>query len=324
MRKILGAGFSCIDIVKNNNREIIQNGGTCANVLSLLSVLGWECTLLKAHYEDLVNTVVDDNLSSLGVKTIDFKHSLKAMPRILQISNMDHQFMTSCPKCGNRLINLELPTKTNISKTIDDFSQFDFFYHDRISAGIDHVVDLMHRNGNLVIYEPNSARNGAALIMHSLMCDIVKFSTERIPMKYADLIRNSASSSKTKLLICTNGKKGLSFSYLNHSGVMSEWTTILPFATKKIVDTSGAGDWMTAGFLFSLFSSDADISEGLSEEKIVKALEKARDYAKRCCQYQGAQGAYYDSTFMSKMDKEPLIHPRRVDWPITTCGMCHT
>ena len=38
--KILGAGLICVDVVRSKNMTRIMNGGSCANVVSVLAQIG--------------------------------------------------------------------------------------------------------------------------------------------------------------------------------------------------------------------------------------------------------------------------------------------
>ena len=56
---ILGVGHTCIDLVHFNGETIIMNGGSCANVLSVLSLMGYECSILREKYSDFLEDYLD-------------------------------------------------------------------------------------------------------------------------------------------------------------------------------------------------------------------------------------------------------------------------
>jgi len=87
---------------------------------------------------------------------------------------------------------------------------------------------------------------------------------------------------------------------------MSEWHRVKPFVSKEIIDTAGAGDWLTAGFLNHLFSDTLNIDAVLFEEKIVAALTNANQLAQIVSSYVGAQGAFYSYDAMNILDRTAL------------------
>jgi len=84
---------------------------------------------------------------------------------------------------------------------------------------------------------------------------------------------------------------------------MSPWQRIPPFISKNVYDTSGAGDWFTAGFLNALFKKKINLDIGLQEESIVECINEAKKMAKICCSAIGAQGAFYNSDLSEKIKK---------------------
>lgn len=51
-RCVLGAGFLCVDIIQRQERKEVSLGGTAANVLSILSKMGWRTVFISADYDD--------------------------------------------------------------------------------------------------------------------------------------------------------------------------------------------------------------------------------------------------------------------------------
>src|ERR1035437_8124226 len=112
--EIYGTGLVSLDIVissENNDLAFPWVGGTCGNVLTIMSFLGWKSTPISR---------LDDSISSLTVKN-DMTHwgvnlqfagmqPTKSAPIIMQIITQgksgvpQHKFIwRSCPKCGSWL-----------------------------------------------------------------------------------------------------------------------------------------------------------------------------------------------------------------------------
>ena len=72
--RILGAGLICVDVVRNSSSTIIMNGGSCANVISVLAQIGYDCTVIREKYSGTSELFLSNTLASLGVKEIFYKH----------------------------------------------------------------------------------------------------------------------------------------------------------------------------------------------------------------------------------------------------------
>lgn len=302
--RILGAGLICVDVVRNSSSTIIMNGGSCANVISVLAQIGYDCTVLREKYSGTSELFLSNTLASLGVKEIFYKQSRSSAPRIIEtLSDFEHSFYTTCPCCGKKILSLKLPSISEVQTIEDQIHDIDVFYCDRTSSGIRHLMDLVSSKGGFAIYEPNSARNLKGLIESSAMADILKFSKDRIPASVAEKIRTECR--KIKLIISTDGARGLSFSYRKKSGDMSSWTTLPSAFSGPVIDSSGAGDWLTAGFLSELFTDRNALSlDRLSDvDEISNMLNRGMKYSQLCCAAIGAQGAFYSPNYPNELRK---------------------
>ena len=292
--KILGAGLMCIDIIHNNNCIKIMNGGSCANVISVLAQIGFDCSIIRERYSDSFETTLSKTLSLLGVKEIVYRNSSAKTPRIIEmLANSDHKFLTHCPICGENLLKLVMPSEQDVDRIRGDISDFNVFYCDRASLGIRTIMDAVREKNGIVLYEPNSCRNIETLLENTSHADIVKFSRDKVFPSVAERIRTSVK--KLKLIISTEGELGLSFSHIQEDGRMSKWIHISSKFNGPIIDTSGAGDWLTAGFISDFISKDKEELNNKfhNAEVITAALIKGMEYSQLCCAAIGAQGAFY-------------------------------
>ncbi len=293
---VLGTGFSGLDIIKNNNEDIYLPGGTCANVLSVLSSLGWESNLIKAKYQDDWNEYVESKLKELGVNIINYKNSRKNTPRVVQVTkNEKHHFFTTCPLCKRKLINLDLPLEKHLVNLERLFYNLDVLYYDRISYGIKALVTQAQNNNIWSVYEPNTGRSYKHLLDNISEANIVKFSSERIFLSIANKLKKDLVSidSHTKIIIITHGKKGITFSVRQQNALFSEWEEIEADNIENIIDTSGAGDWLTAGFINNFIKEYPKVTNDINASDVISALRSAQSLSKICCSSIGALGHFY-------------------------------
>ena len=167
------------------------------------------------------------------------------------------------------------------------------FFLDRISEGIKIGIQKAKEADAWVYYEPNSCRQYSTFYKNVAQVDIVKFSEDRIPASYADkLLFDLDEKTQTKLIIISQGENGLKFSLKSHAGRFNEWISLKAEPIKDPVDTSGAGDWLAATFLWNFLKEFAHTQVNLPLEIIKQLLKNAQMIAARSCMHIGAQGIF--------------------------------
>lgn len=301
--KILGLGLMCLDVVHYNNLTKIMSGGSCANVISVLSQVGLDCTVLREEYSDSLESFLYNSLHDFGVKQVLYKKTKLNTPRIIELLiDTHHDFLTVCPQCGQKVLNIHMPSENDIIKNINTklSNDYNLLYCDRSSNGIIQVMNSIHKNNGVVFYEPNSGRNINSLINSAKHADIVKFSNQRISLNVANLLRDKAN---LKMIIITLGEEGLLFSHLNQNRQMTDWIKIESEFSGPIVDASGAGDWLTAGFIIELVKNNLNNLSFYSTDKIISMLSQGMKYSQLCCASIGAQGVFYSDDSLNDLRK---------------------
>lgn len=302
--RVLGAGLVCIDIIHDSNSVKIMNGGSCGNVVSALSQLGFSCSVLRPHYKDDFEDLLSKTLSELEIDQILFKQVNSYTPKVIEFLNCSkHEFYSVCPECGRKVLKLTLPEERDVLTLFEGTLTTDIFYCDRMSSGIRSIIPHARKSGGVVFYEPNSSRNLEVLMLDALRADIVKFSNNRVPFSVAQKIRSLAPQCDTRLIISTDSSKGLTFSYKEKNKSMSEWVHIPSTFANSIVDTSGAGDWLTAGFIAEAFFNEINWDIFSDVSILTSLLKKAMDYSQVCSAVIGAQGVFYSPEAVEALNK---------------------
>lgn len=324
---IMGCGFSCIDIISKDNKLILDVGGTCANVLSVLSFLDWDSVLWLPDYEDdRLNTW----LNKMDIQCINFTKTKKQTPKIIQVYDYEkgkHHFFTRCPRCGNKIFENILPNERQIM--FEPEIAADVFFCDRISNGIMELADRTKVNGGITMYEPNGLRFYNQYISICRNFDIIKFSDERIPDKWQEQLKTDLLWAQTKLVIVTLGERGLKFIFRTEDGTFSEWIYMESYHIDGKQDSSGAGDWLTATFLYYFIPQVRKYQGSFSRHIIWDSLLKAVKMSAFACREVGAQGLMHSKEGIEEVNQvlnlslyptEPHNEKREEDFYCYRCG----
>lgn len=301
--RVIGAGLACLDIINEGKKISIMNGGTCANVMTALAQLGEDATMLLPDY---INDIHKDEFyltfKRLNVDLLFYGKTKQKIPRIVETYDDKHRhlFYTKCPQCKKNLIKNRFLTKREIKVLPGVFKEYEVFFTDRISDGIKEIAKEMNTIQAKVFYEPNSGRNLNALVEMAKLSNVLKFSTERISMSLAEEVLAQCQDSILEVVIATHGKKGLSYCCKMNNGKFSDWIEGPHINFKRVKDTSGAGDWLTAGFLHYWSREQFELSNSV----IYNTLEKSLKLSEIASMTQGAQGVFYDKEIFEMLKEE--------------------
>ena len=296
--KIFGTGLITLDYVISGdpNRPMRDwAGGTCGNVMAILSFLGWEVFPIARLNGDHASTRVKSDLTRWGVKldyvgcaptshtpivVQEIKHTRDGSPR--------HRFIWSCPNCGEKLPVFKPITRDTIEKVSPAIENVAVFFLDRLSRGTLTLAEQAAEKGALIVFEPSgksvrSLFNDAVKLAH-----IIKYSDQR--MSAIDGAMKSGTNNLVE--IQTMGSKGLRFrDRLN--GKRTSWMRLQAIKVPYLVDSCGAGDWCTAGFLAQIAKGGLDGFLGAKRDKLKAALEYGQSLAAWNCSFEGARGGMY-------------------------------
>jgi sugar/nucleoside kinase (ribokinase family) len=301
-RRIAGAGLLALDVIvsaPDRPEALTFAGGTCGNVLSILSFLRWDATPIGYLGDDPAGHRV---LADLAAQGIQAQHLVQRAewntPVFIQrlTKNEDgrptHSFAnaTHCPHCGHPLA--DKITRGKVGATpIQRFAHkdpIDVFFMDRLSEDILSLAASARDRGALVFYEP-SAKTDARYWQDAFeLVDIVKYSADRFDAdELGPFMRRPG---RDLWEIQTHGAKGLHYRRLGpHPLKGARWTASAAIPTTRIVDTCGAGDWCSAGLIHGL-STFATTRDAVS---FAKAIRFGQLLAAWACAFVGARGAMY-------------------------------
>lgn len=287
MNICVGAGLISLDVLIWEGKRIPVSfyvGGTCGNVMMILSYMGWETYPISRldGTKDGMRVLADmekHNVHTDFVSTNDGKTPVIVQRNFINKDGIPTHRFESRPNMGRFYLDFKSLTMRQADEVI---SRIDFvpkvFFFDRVSPAILKLAVFFKEKGSVIFFEPSS-RSGNVILFNKCVevSDIIKFSEQRIK----DI--EQFESYKDKLFIQTQGAKGLSYR-LNFG-----WIHLEPVANDKVIDTAGAGDWTTAAFINELFKTRNRISD-ISVVEIERALNDAQKVGAQSCSYEGARG----------------------------------
>ncbi|MEX2374767.1 MAG: PfkB family carbohydrate kinase, partial [Dehalococcoidia bacterium] len=295
---VFGTGLLALDVIVSARPDVsprLAAGGTCGNVLSILSYMGWRSFPIARLGGDPQSQLVREELGRAGVSLRFLEQTPPApTPVFVQTIRQDrsgkvsHRFSTNCPACGAWLPSYRPVTAAaarQVLATLEedgaDMRQAVFFF-DRASRGALVLAQWFKDKGALIVFEPAGKGEPRLFAEAVAVADILKYSAERVSVE----TRSACASSPPLLEIETRAAEGLR--YRSHI-TGTAWRHLGSAPAPRVVDTAGAGDWCTAGLLFALGCS----SEALSAhqpEALEHALRVGQSLAALACGHEGARG----------------------------------
>jgi fructokinase len=277
---VLSTGFIALDILLADGGMGHAPGGTAANVAANLAFLGWRACLAGIIANDVAGRHVAKELARFGV---DVSHLVLAdrgeTPIVVQeIAEGAHRFRFGCPECGRRFAR-HRPIPASDLRTFIARSSPEVYFFDRASSSTVALAEHYRETGSLIVFEPSTLGHRQLFLRAVGSAHIVKYSHQRL-VAFGGVLPDVSAG---QIQIETRGATGARYRLGRTSWVH------LPGYDAEVVDTAGAGDWTTAGLLFTLASlKPSDViadREGLEE-----ALRFGQGLGAANCGYLGARG----------------------------------
>ncbi|MGB3460770.1 MAG: PfkB family carbohydrate kinase [Rhodanobacter lindaniclasticus] len=287
--RIFSVGLIALDVLRiadQPERASFRAGGTAGNVAAILSALGWPAQVAGPADGSRAFSLLLDDLQRCGV---DY-HALGDACVPVIVEELDpgaqHSFRFDCPVCGHELPRYRRETYAASTHTRRDSSPLDVFFADRLSDEILKLADAARNEGAFVVYEPSDPADEPWANAMFALADMVKYSSERASTLY--WLQQGGY-----LEIRTSGAQGLQWRW--PSKAIDEWRSMEAVHVSRVVDTCGAGDWLTAGVLIGLLEPLESLHEQAEPSAFEEVLRSAQQLAAWSIGYAGARGALYES-----------------------------
>lgn len=299
---VVGTGLFALDVVVNiegGDSPRVWAGGSCGNVLTILSYLGWESYPVVRLGNDSAAKQIKDDLSAFDVKLgfVQCDESILTPIIIEKIGKNSkgvpkHSFFWICPNCGTWLPRYKAPLLSETNKIVEKIPKMNCFYFDRASASALLIAEKARNSGALVVYEPPSIKDSKIERKAIGLSHIVKFAHERNrSFEQHDVLTKTPS-----LLVETQGSEGLRYMLCSNRIKHREWKTLPAYEVYGLRDAAGAGDWCTAGIIHLIGQKGSIDFDKLSENSIIEALRFGQALGALNCRFEGARGIMYSIT----------------------------
>lgn len=296
----VGTGLIALDVVVSEGRPEAPSrwaGGTCGNVLAVLSYLGWRAAPVARLRGGEAATQLLADLRQWGVGT-EFVSLAEdgSTPVIVQWIHQEpggeprHTFSWRCPTCGARLPGYK-PVLASEAEALDGrLDSPRVFFFDRLSRGALILARQCAKLGAAIVFEPPSVGNPILFREAWELADVVKYSHERLH----DLPAELEVGTRPRLQIETLGRDGLRYRLRVPGSRTWEWQSLDAVPAARLRDTAGAGDWCTAGLVHKLFPEGSRALQAAGDAVVRNALRYGQALAAWTCGFQGSRGGMYE------------------------------
>lgn len=296
----VGSGLIALDVILNGKPTTpakLCAGGSCGNVLSILSFLGWEAKPIGRLAENKASEKLLQDLSNFKVNTSLISISKDGntpiiIHRILvdKDGNPKHKFEFRIPETNQWLPMYKPVLASSVNLLTDKQPTSNIFYFDRVSRSSINLATYYKSRGALVIFEPSSYKFDNQFKECLEVADIIKFSSDRIN-NYSEI----HPEAQALLEIETFGKDGLKYRLKSDT----VWKSLPSFNIQNVKDSAGAGDWCTAGIINELGYDGINSFKAADVESIERALKIGQVFGSINCEYDGARGVMYNMDYNS-------------------------
>lgn len=302
---VIGSGLVALDVVVNKSSgDEVQwyAGGTCGNVLTILSFLGWRAKPVSRLKGDLPSEWLLEDLEEWGVDTSLISTSEDgSTPVIIQNiretadGKRSHSFSLRCPCCGAYLPNYKSILGNKASELAETVGHHQVYFFDRVSRGTLTLAKASSDLGALVVFEPSGVGDPRLFEEAWSLAHVVKYSNERL-RDIADLDLRASVRDNLLLEIETLGDSGLRYRSRLKQASTRGWKSLKAIAATTVRDTAGSGDWCTAGAIHKLARGGQNGFRKVAKERLVDALRYGQALATWNCGFEGARAGMYNVT----------------------------
>ncbi|MCL6447907.1 MAG: carbohydrate kinase [Armatimonadetes bacterium] len=305
----VGTGLVALDVVINGSPGSppkLWAGGSCGNVLTILSYLGWKTYPIARLGDDVAAAELLKDMRRWKVKTnlisLDKSNNTPIIVEKIGVSRSGmawHRFEWICPNCGSWLPKYKPVLVKDLESIYKKMTKPQVFYFDRVARSSVELAKVSKRHGALIMFEPSGIKDKKLFLECLKVADIVKYSHERLGHA-----QELTQEKNIPLEIETLGAEGLRYRLGHNKGFERKWKFMVGYQITNLKDAAGSGDWCSAGIIYLLGDAGKESFENVGEKDIEAALSFGQALAALNCSYEGARGVMYG---ISKQEFEARV-----------------
>jgi fructokinase len=299
----VGTGLVALDVVYNVDSDQPPRryaGGTCGNVLTVLSYLGWASKPVSRLAPGLAGDRLLEDLRRWDVSTefVSRKEGGSTPVIVERIGRTTagepyHTFSWRCPACGAHLPGYRPVPAADAREVAAALSSAQVFFFDRVSRGALVLAEACARAGAVVVFEPSGIGDPGLFCEAWRLSHLVKYSHDRL-RDLTDLDLTRTDRETALLEVETLGAEGLRYRSRLPGSRTREWQSSEAVHAPAVKDAAGSGDWCTAGLLDRLARAGLTGLRRASAEKLREAVRHGQVLAAWNCGFEGARGGMYE------------------------------
>lgn len=285
-KSVAGTGFATLDRIYMpfRNRPIEALGGSCANVLVSLAMLGHHVTPILNLGSDATGAFLLNEMERAGCTTqFVFREPNEESPitiEFLDIQLAQHAFSSTCPETHRQLPAYKPIAKSNADRAKGAIRAASIFYVDRLSGSTLLAMEEASRAGALVLFEPNTLQDWPLFRRALPFIDILKVSQDT----RAEI--DAQEFEAPPYFITTHGSEGLTLETDAHK------VRFASIVAPRLVDTCGAGDMVTTGLIHALMNGGMT-RQSIRIDEVYSGLVMGQWLAALNCAFVGARGIFH-------------------------------
>src|SRR5712691_733459 len=238
----VGTGLVSLDVVLAGEDGAVSGmwaGGSCGNVLTILSLLGWSAFPAGRLAQDGPADLIRDDLRKWKVH-LDFLRSIPEgstpviVERILRTEGKlpSHVYDWRCPSCSSWLPRFKPIGREVVASIIQKVQQPEVFYFDRATPAAVDLATAYRKKGALVVFEPNGIGKEKWFQLAVSSSHVLKYSNEKVGR-----LGEAVSNVFPPLHVETLGGAGLRYKVGR-----GNWRSLPAASPPRVKDAAGAGD----------------------------------------------------------------------------------
>ena len=304
--RVLGSGLIAVDHIfltekKGGDGEFLgsSGGGSVSNALSMLSLLGYNCSIFGLMGGDASRYIAEKEFREYGVNQnyVSLRTNERDIIKTRQYShiiykNGKHEYKEMCLNCGSSFGRQYQISKSDIKRGLTELSlKSKILVVDRANAPTIQLARNVKSKNGFVAYDLNFVSHGKyAERVNDLLglCDLVK--TDKRTMK--ELLRHSEADEVSswkhefpniKYLLITDSSNGVDC-YFN-LGIEEKYVHRNAIENENVRDTGGAGDVFLAVSIHELTNK----GEVIDENDFAERIDRAQALASLSCSLFGSR-----------------------------------